>query len=72
MHRISSVILVFSKNMRPENHIRLFILVSVAWGLFWVGGLPEYYQQYSTVFMVLFDLIILPMGWFLQKNYKSL
>lgn len=46
--------------MKPKNHIRLFILVSIAWGLFWVGGFPEYYQQYSTVFMVLFDLIILP------------
>ena len=46
--------------MRLKNHIRLFILVSIAWGLFWVAGLPEYYQQYSTIFMVLFDLIILP------------
>ncbi len=51
--------------MTPKNHIRLFVFVSIAWGLFWVCGLPEYYQQYSTLFMVIFDLIILPPIFFL-------
>ena len=46
--------------MRYKNHWRLFVLVSTAWGLFWVAGLPDYYQQYSTAFMLIFDLIILP------------
>jgi len=46
--------------MKPQNHIRLLILVSIAWLLFWLGGCPEYYQQYSITFMVIFDLAILP------------
>lgn len=46
--------------MRPKNHIRLLVLVSIVWVLFWVGGLRNYYQQYSSTFMVLFDLIIFP------------
>lgn len=46
--------------MSLKNHIRLLILVSIAWGLFWIAGLPEYYQQYSVTVMVLFDVIILP------------
>ncbi len=46
--------------MRLKKHLRLFILVSIAWGLFWVAGLPEYYQQYTAAFMAVFDVIILP------------
>ena len=46
--------------MKPESHLRLLVLVTLAWGLFWIGGLPNYYQQYSTAFMVIFDLLILP------------
>jgi hypothetical protein len=46
--------------MRFRSHLRLLVIVSVAWTLFWVAGLPDYYQQYSTKFMVFFDLAILP------------
>lgn len=46
--------------MKTRNHIRLLIIVTVAWILFWIGGLPNYYQQYSARFMLLFDLAILP------------
>ena len=46
--------------MKPESHLRLLVLVTLAWGFFWIGGLPNYYQQYSTAFMVVFDLLILP------------
>jgi hypothetical protein len=58
--------------MRSKNHIRLLTLVSIARGLFWIGGLPEYYQQYSASLMVLFDLIILPPICFLVfRSVKS-
>ena len=38
-------------------------MVSIAWLLFWIAGLPDYYQQYSTTAMILFDLAILPFVW---------
>ena len=46
--------------MRTSKHIRLLIIVTAAWILFWIAGLPNYYQQYSTKFMIIFDLAILP------------
>ena len=46
--------------MKPHNHLRLLTMVTIAWVLFWIGGLPDYYLQYSPGFMVIFDLIILP------------
>ena len=51
--------------MRLRQHIRLLALVSLAWVLFWIAGLPGYYQQYSISFMVIFDLAILPPIWFI-------
>ena len=55
--------------MRLRSHLRLLIIVSIAWILFWIGGLPNYYQQYSTQFMIIFDLAILPPIWFIV--YRS-
>lgn len=55
--------------MGLRSHLRLLIIVSIAWILFWIGGLPNYYQQYSTKFMVIFDLAILPPIWFIV--YRS-
>lgn len=55
--------------MKPRNHLRLLVFVSIAWALFWLAGLPDYYQQYSVKFMVLFDLAILPPIWFIV--YRS-
>lgn len=46
--------------METRSHIRRLIIVTAAWILFWIAGLPHYYQQYSTKFMILFDLAILP------------
>jgi MFS superfamily sulfate permease-like transporter len=33
--------------MTPKQHITFFIQGIVAWALFWLAGLPDYYQQYS-------------------------
>lgn len=44
--------------MNPAEHLRLLAFASAAWLAFWVIGLPDYYQQYSTRFMVWFDLIL--------------
>jgi len=51
--------------MKIKNHIKLFVIVTIAWILFLIGGLPDYYQQYSTEFMIVFDIIILPPIWYL-------
>lgn len=61
-------------NMRLKKHIRLLILVSLAWFLFWLVGLPGYYQQYSMTFMIIFDLVILPPIWliiYLSAKYSE-
>nr|WP_319395785.1 hypothetical protein [uncultured Desulfobacter sp.] len=50
--------------MKPRKHLRLFLLVSIAWFLFWLAGRPGYYQQYSVGFMAFFDFVILPPIWF--------
>jgi len=52
------------RNSEPlKRHIRLLSYVTLAWILFWIGGLPDYYQQYSTRFMVVFDILIFPPIW---------
>ncbi len=45
--------------MRKRSHIRLLLVATLVWVGFWTGGLPSYYQQYSTGFMVTFDLVAL-------------
>jgi hypothetical protein len=51
--------------MTLRKHVQLLVIVTVAWFLFWVAGLPDYYQQYSNTSMFLFDLSVLPPIWFL-------
>ena len=51
--------------MKLRKHFQLLIIVTAAWFLFWVAGLPDYYQQYSTAFMIVFDVLVLPPIWFL-------
>ncbi len=48
---------------RITRHIRLLSYVTLAWVLFWIGGLPDYYQQYSTRSMIVFDILIFPPIW---------
>jgi len=55
--------------MKIKNHIKLFVIVTIAWIIFLIGGLPDYYQQYSTGIMIVFDIIILPPIWYLV--YRS-
>jgi len=45
--------------LRKRSHIRLLLIATLVWAGFLAGGLPSYYQQYSTKFMVIFDLIAL-------------
>lgn len=46
--------------MKWRSHGRLLAAVTAAWAVFWLAGLPRYYQQYPTRTMVWFDLLVLP------------
>lgn len=45
--------------MSTAGHVRLFTIAAVAWVLLWLAGWPSYYQQYSTVAMIWFEVILL-------------
>lgn len=44
--------------MTIRAHARLSLLAALAWFAFWVAGLPDYYQQYSTRSLVLFEVLL--------------
>ncbi len=46
-----------------RNHAKAFLFGTVGWVAFLIGGLPDYYQQYSTGFMIAFDVLLLPPLW---------
>ncbi len=58
--------------MNIRTHVKFLSIVSLAWFLFWIAGLPDYYQQYSTTAMILFDLLALPPIWFLVYRRAKL
>ncbi len=35
--------------MTPRKHLALLLQAVFVWALFWLAGLPSYYQQYSVV-----------------------
>ena len=45
--------------MSSRGHLGIFLIATLVWAGFWLAGLPSYYQQYSTVFMVFFDTLVL-------------
>lgn len=62
--------------MKLHNHTRILGIVTLAWALFWLIGLPEYYQQHSFLFMLLFDtLLLIPFSlliyWILKHTPKK-
>jgi len=59
------VICKMMNSKRLKKHLRLLSGVTLAWILFWIAGLPDYYQQYSIKFMIIFDILIFPPIWFI-------
>ncbi|UCG21874.1 MAG: hypothetical protein JSU80_04675 [Deltaproteobacteria bacterium] len=49
--------------MPLRKHLRILFIVTLAWLIFWLVGLPHYYRQYSPRFMAIFDAAILPPLW---------
>ena len=45
--------------MKIKNHIRIFLVASLVWLLFFLAGMPDYYLQYSNRSMILFVLLLL-------------
>lgn len=45
--------------MRKRHHFRLLGLATLVWIGFLLAGLPDYYQQYSTRFLLAFDFAVL-------------
>lgn len=45
--------------MKRRHHIKIFMIASIIWAAFFVAGLPSYYQQYSVLTMVWFELFLL-------------
>ncbi len=45
--------------MNLQTHLRILFAVTIIWAVFWVIGLPEYYQQYSLWLMIIFDTVVL-------------
>ena len=44
--------------MNPSRHIQTLLLMILIWFAFWLLGLPDYYQQYSTA-AVAFSAVLL-------------
>lgn len=49
--------------MSPRGHLKISLVVTAVWALFWLLGWPDYYQQYSKRFMVIFVFALLPLFW---------
>ncbi len=49
--------------MKRGTHVRLFLAGTLAWFVFWLAGLPSYFQQYSQTFMIGFTaLVFIPLS----------
>ena len=44
--------------MAPRQHLAFLLQGVTAWIVFWLIGLPAYYQQYSTVAMALASVLL--------------
>ena len=61
--------------MSFREHIGVFFAASLVWVGFLIAGLPSYYQQYSTAFMVWFDAIVLipicAVAWIVLRRFPA-
>ena len=44
--------------MNPRKHFSLFAQGICAWAVFWLAGLPSYYQQYSLVAVAIASIFL--------------
>ena len=44
--------------MDPRRHLKLLLQAITVWAAFWIVGLPDYYQQYSTVALAVGSILL--------------
>lgn len=49
--------------MRLRGHLKILGAATAVWLAFWIAGLPEYYQQYSTRALLVLEVVLLPPIW---------
>ena len=53
--------------LKPKTHAQLFVSGVLTWAGFFVVGLPDYYQQYSTLLVAIGTALLVPptfwLGW---------
>ncbi len=49
--------------MTTRGHVELLVTATAVWVGFWVAGLPDYYQQYATRSLVVFEVLLLAPVW---------
>lgn len=49
--------------MTTRGHLQLLVAATAVWLGFWIAGLPDYYQQYSTRSLVVFEVLLLAPVW---------
>ncbi len=45
--------------MTTRGHVELLLTATAVWLGFWAAGLPDYYQQYATRSLVVFEVLLL-------------
>ena len=61
--------------MIVKIHLRILIYATIIWVSFFLAGMPDYYLQYSTNSIILYEILLLiPFSviiWFIFRRVKS-
>ena len=61
--------------MIVKIHLRILIYATIVWILFFLAGMPDYYLQYSTKSIILYEILLLiPFSviiWFIFRPIKT-
>jgi len=61
--------------MIVKIHLRILIYATIVWVLFFLAGMPDYYLQYSTKSIILYEILLLiPFSviiWFIFRTIKT-
>jgi len=61
--------------MIVKLHLRILIYATIVWILFFLAGMPDYYLQYSTKSIILYEILLLiPFSviiWFIFRPIKT-
>lgn len=46
--------------MKSRAHGKLFLIAIAIWAAFWIVGLPDYYQQYPSSWLLVATILLVP------------